>query len=131
MPASTIEEADPPPVFGQTADRFRASLAAQAVAVAVWLIPASVQIVQWPAEGPVRLALLPPLWQLAAVSGIALVVSLFFLRNTIGVAPFLLLWLWVVPYLPWLPDQFPLLLVLAGPLRWVVAAVSVLMLAHQ
>ena len=33
----------------------------------------------------------------------------------------LLLWLWVVPYLPWLPTEVPLLLLLAGPLRWVVA----------
>ncbi len=39
-------------------------------------------------------------------------------------APLALLWLWVVPYLPWLPDRMPLLLVLAGPIRWVVAGVA-------
>jgi len=32
-----------------------------------------------------------------------------------------LLWLWIVPYLPWLPDRIPLLLVLAGPIRWAIA----------
>ena len=35
-----------------------------------------------------------------------------------------LLWLWSVPYLPGLADRFPLVLVLAGPLRWVVAGLA-------
>jgi hypothetical protein len=39
--------------------------------------------------------------------------------------PLQLLWLWLVPYLPWIPDRAPLLLVLAGPLRWVIAGIAV------
>ncbi len=35
-----------------------------------------------------------------------------------------LFWLWALPFLPWIPDRFPLVLVFAGPLRWVVAAVA-------
>jgi hypothetical protein len=34
------------------------------VTLAVWLLPASIHIVDWTADGPVRVALLPPLWQL-------------------------------------------------------------------
>lgn len=41
-------------------------------------------------------------------------------------APLLLLWTWVVPYLPVLPDRMPLLLVLAGPARWAVAGAALL-----
>ena len=40
-------------------------------------------------------------------------------------APLNLLWLWTVPYWPWLGDRLPLLLVLAGPLRWGVAALAI------
>ena len=35
-----------------------------------------------------------------------------------------MLGLWAVPYLPWLPDRVPLVLVLAGPIRWVIAAAA-------
>jgi hypothetical protein len=35
-----------------------------------------------------------------------------------------LLWFWTLPYLPWLPERLPVLLVLAGPARWIVAAVA-------
>src|SRR5262249_40181266 len=38
--------------------------------------------------------------------------------------PFVLLWLWTVPYLPWLPDRAPVLLALAGPLRWGVVGLA-------
>jgi hypothetical protein len=40
-------------------------------------------------------------------------------------APLLLMWSWTVPYLPWLPDRAPVLLILAGPLRWLIAIVAV------
>jgi hypothetical protein len=39
-------------------------------------------------------------------------------------APLSLFWMWALPYLPWLPDRIPLLLVLAGPIRWGVAGVA-------
>ena len=42
-----------------------------------------------------------------------------------ALAPLLLLWLWVVPFLPWLADRAPLLILLAGPVRWAIAAVAV------
>lgn len=106
-----------------------------AVAVAGWLAPASVHIVQWPASGPVRLALLLPAWQLAvwvAAGAMAVVIAVLWcsrsedrLATVSGAAaPLSLLWVWGIPYLPWLPDQLPLLLVLAGPLRWLIAAAA-------
>ncbi len=42
----------------------RLILVSLGVALAVWLIPASIHIVDWSADGPVRVALLAPLWQL-------------------------------------------------------------------
>jgi hypothetical protein len=99
----------------------------EALAVAVWLVPASAHIVQWPASGPVRLALLAPLWQLriaivlGAVAWVGVVWSAVSVR---AFAPMLALSLWAIPYVPWLPDQLPLLLVFAGPLRWMVLAAA-------
>src|SRR5262249_42228521 len=105
-------------------------LGAEAVALAIWLVPASIHIVKWPASGPVRLALLLPAWQLAAWSALAFVVAGIILvrRRAASLArvfgPLLVLWLWSIPYLPWIPDRFPVLLVLAGPLRWVIAGAA-------
>ena len=108
--------------------------AVEGVAMAAWLIPASVHIVSWSESGPERVALFAPLarfpWFVAV--GLILAVALAALSLKAGLtarfaalaAPFCLLWLWVVPYLPWLPDRVPLLLVLAGPIRWVVAGVA-------
>jgi len=61
----------------------RIFLACQAVAFAVWLIPASVQIVQWPSDGPVRLGLLAPVWLLGSASGVALLATALLVRRTI------------------------------------------------
>ncbi|HEY7289016.1 MAG TPA: hypothetical protein VH583_04195 [Vicinamibacterales bacterium] len=111
--------------------------AAVAVALAVWLEPASVQIVAWNASGPVRLAYLAP-WRgliapLLVVGAIAIAVIVItrmkgqvVARVWPTAAPLILLLLWLVPYLPWLPDKAPLLLILSGPIRWVVAAMAVL-----
>ena len=41
-----------------------------------------------------------------------------------AIGPLLLLWLWVIPYLPWIPDRAPALLVLAGPMKWAVLALA-------
>jgi hypothetical protein len=109
---------------------------AGAIAAMLWLVPASVQIVSWPDGGPVRVAYLAPLSQLyEAVAVAALLVAAFaagwkLTGRAVGdlcgiLAPILCLWLWVVPFLPWLPDRAPLLLVLAGPVRWAVAACAV------
>jgi hypothetical protein len=106
-----------------------------ALASAIWLVPASIHIVSWPPAGPVRVALLAPLSRLWWVLGSTCVVmgsvaALARLRSgedALGafaraVAPLALLLVWVVPFLPWLPDRAPLLLALTGPLRWVIAA---------
>jgi hypothetical protein len=104
------------------------------VALAIWLIPASVHIVGWPATGPVRVALLQPLsklwWSVAVVAivmgGVAAAVAARDRARLIdlsrALAPLMMLWLWPLPYMPWLPDRAPLLLVLAGPIRWAIAA---------
>src|SRR5262245_44754912 len=108
----------------------------EALAAAVWLVPASVYVVRWPASGPERIAHFSSL-----ASGVMLVVAAgatagmlvgWARRNNqlsrlaSMVAPLGLLWLWAVPYLPWLPDRLPLLLILSGPLRWFIAAAAVL-----
>ncbi|MGC4085758.1 MAG: hypothetical protein QM736_27435 [Vicinamibacterales bacterium] len=105
--------------------------AVQAMAVAAWLGPASIHIVEWSASGPVRLALLSPTWQLLLwVTAAAVVFGVVRLLGRIDDAarvltPFLALWLFVVPYLPWVGDRLPLLLLLAGPVRWVIAGAAV------
>src|SRR5262249_55990017 len=111
------------------------ALAAAGVAVAVWLTPASVHIAAWPEGGPLRIAYLAPLLRL----GIALARSVLAVGGAVAIlgrrgvaadavarrlAPLSLLLLWLVPYLPWLPDRAPVLLVLAGPLRWAIAAIA-------
>jgi len=100
--------------------------ACEGVAVAVLLIPASVHIVSWPASGPARLALLPPFWLLLLllVAGAAAAIPIASRATPADVRPLLAFWLWTVPFLPWLPDHAPLLLILAGPLRWVIAGLA-------
>jgi hypothetical protein len=114
------------------------AVAGGAVASAIWLAPASIHIVNWPpAAGPVRVALLAPLfrlWWALALTVVAIGLAAIVARarggvafSTLGrvVAPLALLLLWIVPFLPWLPDRAPLLLVLDGPLRWVIAACAI------
>lgn len=114
---------------------------ALALAVSVWLVPASVYIVRWPASDPARVALLAPArqlyWLVAAALVAGMLTALWARRAaaTRGVAsvgwPLWLLGLGAVPYLPWLPEQMPLLLALAGPLRWGVAAAVVLLIVQS
>jgi hypothetical protein len=105
-----------------------AFLGVVAVGVAMWLIPASVHIVEWSDSGPHRLALLASQTRLAVLIATTLAggAALFFfgaLRASL--AWLCLLWLWALPFLPGIPDRFPLLLIFAGPLRWLVAAVGI------
>ena len=104
------------------------------VAMAYWLLPASVDIVAWPSGGPTRVALFSSLFKLwvALATGLVAAAALLFTgrveraARTRIIAPLMLLWLWTLPYWPWLPDRAPALLILAGPLRWVIAAAAVL-----
>jgi hypothetical protein len=103
----------------------------EAAAVALWLIPASLHIVDWPATGPSRVAFFASRARLITFAAVALgaaALAVFGSRGRARVAkaaaPLLMLWLWAVPYLPWLPDRLPMLLILSGPMRWVVAAVA-------
>jgi hypothetical protein len=110
----------------------RLILVSLGVALAVWLMPASIHIVDWAADGPARIALLAPLWQLWTALAVAALLT-GVIHAAVGapgssdawIAPLGLMWLWVVPYLPWIPDRAPALLVLAGPLRWAVVAMAV------
>jgi hypothetical protein len=110
---------------------------AGAIAVMLWLIPASVHISSWPDAGPVRIAYLAPLSRLyLAIAVAGVVVAACGVAWRAGgraiddlyriLAPILCLWLWIVPFLPWLPDRAPLLLILAGPIRWPIAAFAVI-----
>jgi hypothetical protein len=109
----------------------RLILVSLGVALAVWLIPASIHIVDWTADGPVRIALLAPLWQLWTALAVAALLT-GVIHAAVGppglsdawIAPLGLMWLWVIPYLPWIPDRAPALLALAGPLRWAVVAMA-------
>jgi hypothetical protein len=105
-----------------------------AVAVAIWLLPASIHIVEWTADGPHRLALFASRTRLvaliaSAVAGGGVLLTVGALRGTF--AWLCLLWLWALPFLPWLPDRFPLLLILAGPIRWIVAAIAIAGVSRQ
>lgn len=111
-----------------------AVLALEATAVAIWLEPASVQIVRWPATGPVRAALFGPQYQLFWLAGIAAVAAAGVLawarpasradRVARALGPLCLLWTWTLPFLPWIPDRVPLVLALAGPIRWLIVFVA-------
>src|ERR1700730_18186927 len=114
----------------------------QALAVAGWLVPASVHIVNWSASRPSRVALLAPRTRLVWLVATTLPVSSLLIGwrprggggaplsmgggRMAGVGPRLslvvvlifLLSLWAVPYLPWIPDRVPLVLEFAGPIRW-------------
>ncbi len=108
-------------------------VAFEALAVAVWLVPASVHIVAWPDAGPSRIALFASRARLMWLTAGGLAAAFALLGRggarvpalSDRVAPFAILWLWAVPFLPWLPDRLPLLLVFAGPLRWLVLALAV------
>lgn len=112
------------------------ALVGAAVGVAAWLVPASHHIVSWRSGVPGRVALVASPWWLAGAIvvgvGLALAGAWWWwsgdrpLRSAAYLAaPLLLLWLWAVPYLPWLPSQLPLLLVLAGPIRWLVLTLAI------
>ena len=107
----------------------KVALGIGAAVVAAWLVPASVHIVRWTDQGPQRLALFASRNLLVALVVVAAIAGAVLWRTgRLRAEAFgwlCLLWLWAVPYLPWLPDRFPLLLVLAGPLRWLILAVAV------
>ena len=111
--------------------------ACSGAAIAAWLVPASVQITTWPRAGAGRVAIFAPLFMLWwALAAAILFGCVLWFAGSAGpperdaragvVAPFAALWAWTIPFLPWLPDRFPLLLVLAGPLRWLLLAAVVL-----
>jgi len=114
--------------------------AACALALTMWLWPASIHIVAWPPDGPRRIAVFSPFMRLAwlgAALGAGLLVA--FSTNTPAglrsrmriLAPLLLLLLVAVSYLPWLPDRVPLLLIFAGPVRWIVVAFAAFVMAGR
>jgi hypothetical protein len=101
----------------------------------IWLVPGSIEIASWSRSGIDRVALFAPLYTL----WIALVAAAVFAaivwwggstsRRDVRahiVAPFGALWLTTIPFAPWLPDRFPLLMLLTGPLRWVIASAAAL-----
>ena len=87
-------------------------------------------------DGPddvVRLAMVPPLWQLvlAAAAGAALAAAAFQGRFRAAVWPLFALLLLAVPFLPWLADQWPAVRAVAGPARWALwGIVGWLILTH-
>jgi hypothetical protein len=97
-------------------------------------VPASAHVVDWQQGSARRIVLLPPLARLVAcflgaavVAGALAFVWTRRLRRPIGdladvVAPVRWLLLWVVPYLPGLASALPVLVVLDGSARAIVAA---------
>jgi hypothetical protein len=102
------------------------------------LLPATVHVVSWGNSGGAgRVALLAPLfllrWSLAG--GLALAAAAWWWpagdhqarsRRAWCLAPLSALWLWLVPFLPWLSDRFPLILVFGGPLRLLLGGAAIL-----
>jgi hypothetical protein len=99
----------------------------------VWLIPSSIDIIAWSRGGIDRFAILAPLYALwpALAASAVLAAAVWWAgarteaargHRAFVLAPAAALWLWTVPFLPWLPSRFPLLLILAGPVRWAVPA---------
>ena len=88
-------------------------VACVAVAVAIWLLPASIHIIGWEDGAPSRLALVPPVEWLLALAGLAVLAVLVLTRLSSDrldavlrvTAPLALLWLLALPYLPWLSDH--------------------------
>ena len=121
---------------------FRLAAIATGTGLAIWLVPASIHIVSW-FGSPQRVAWLPPLWQmgiaigssLAAIAAIAIALGARPVnwkpleRLARALAPLLVLWLWALPFLPWVAAWTPLVLLFAGPLRWAVAAAAIVEVA--
>lgn len=114
--------------------------AAGASASAIWFLPSSVHIVGSGSAPLVRVALVPPLSRLlpallAVLAGIAALLAVRPSRprelHAWRLSPLSLLWLWLIPFLPWLPDRLPVLLVLAGPVRWAILAISLVATAMR
>lgn len=104
-----------------------------ALATAAWLVPASIHVVSWGNNGAGRVALFAPVFWFPRLLVVALVLAacLWWIGSRSAdaranrahiIAPLSVLWAWTIPFLPLLPDRLPLLLVLAGPLRWAIAA---------
>lgn len=138
LPASELDDPEVVPGAGRHyAPTALLCACAGAVAVALWLLPASLHIVAWDGDRPRVLALLPPwrdLWRAAAVAliGAAAIGAVWHrLRGATLAqiaatgAPLALLWCWVIPYLPGVSTRFPTLVLLAGPFRWIIAAAAV------
>jgi hypothetical protein len=105
-----------------------------AVAMAAWLIPASMQIVSWSSATAGRVGLLAPAAAIKwGVAGALMSAAALWWLGPVDtrpirahvISPLNVLWLWAVPFLPWLPDHLPLLVAFAGPVRWLVAAAAV------
>ncbi len=109
-----------------------------ALAVAAWLLPASIHVVGWQGATPIRIALLGhwsslAMWIVGAAAAAGVVVVALRRRSperlslvsTVS-APLTLLYGWVIPYIPGVADGVPLTLALAGPLRWGVAGIALL-----
>jgi len=107
-----------------------------ALGVAIWLIPASVHVVSWTRQAQ-RVAVFGPMYTLARIglaataAAAALVLVTWRRPDRLAhvanvLAPLNAFWIWTLPYWPWVGDRWPLVLVLAGPLRWAFAVLAVL-----
>ena len=101
------------------------ALACAATALAIWLVPASVHVVGWDGDQVSVVSLLPPVSRLGLILGVAVAVAVVLgivvhRRERLPqlariVAPLTILFFWALPFLPAIPEHFPLLLVLGGP----------------
>lgn len=115
----------------------QAALVGVSVGLGLWATGASLDHAAGP-DGPFRVAMLPSVWRLllSLAAGSAATVALVGLLRVLlrtsadggdgrdaaaldAVRPLAAAGLLVLPYLPWLPDALPALLLLAGPGSWI------------
>ena len=131
-----MTEALAAPVRWKSPDAVRVLPAIFATGFAIWLTPATVHLVNFGTSGGRRVIFVPSI--------VALVLALLVAAGLVGLltiiarrasgssadatrvsAPLNLFWLCVIPFLPGLPDQVPLVLLLAGPVRWAIGITAV------
>ncbi len=110
------------------------------VAAALWLEPASLYLVDWQGPRAEIVGVFAPFeriwWMLVLTTAVSILWHVSRAQNaprtlSSAVGPFALFGLWILPFAPAAASLFPLLMIFAGPVRWLVAIVASLRLAGR